>query len=640
MIPKDVIDEIFFSAKIDEVVGDYVTLKKKGADFWACCPFHDEKTPSFSVSPVKGIYKCFGCGEGGNVVDFVMRHDQLTYPEALRQLAEKYNIDTKEETATPEQIAKSNERESQFIITEFAEKFFKDQCHHTDEGKSVALAYLKNRGFSDEIIEKFGVGYSPEAWDSFTQEALKNGYNQKYLLDTGLSKDKNGSLYDGFRGRVIFPIHNVTGKAIGFGARTLRKDKKIPKYLNSPESLIYHKSKVLYGIYQAKRKIAKEDNCYLVEGYTDVMALHQAEVENVVSSSGTSLTEDQIKVIKRYTQNITFLFDGDNAGIKAAFRGIDMVLKQGLNVRIIAFPEGEDPDSFSQQMDPEDFRRYLEENKTDFVVFKTNFLSKGVKNDPILKSKVIHEVVESLALIPDQITRAIYVQECSRLLQIEEQVLLNELNKLRRKKFSRDEPPPPSMEHQPYRIQDELLTVPDDKIDFDVFERDLTRILLRYHDRIISIERGGEFYDVEVGKYIAHEITNDELSFSNVVFQSIWDYFLNCILEEEEFKIETLLRHENDNLRKEVISLVSDKYGLSDWEKRSIIVNTEEMLLKRAVLESMYTFKLKKIEQMILDEEKSIQNDVSDEELNNALKKIVQLKELKRLISLKIGRPI
>jgi DNA primase len=386
LIPKDTIQTIIETARIEEVVGEFVHLRKRGVNYVGLCPFHNEKTPSFTVSPAKGIYKCFGCGKAGNSVNFIMEHEHYTYPEALKFLAKKYNIEVEEEEQTPEQIQQLNERESLYAVTEFARKFFTEQLLNTDEGKSIGLSYFKERDFTDKTIDEFQLGYSPDRWDAFTKAAKENGYEKQFLVKTGLTIDKDGKHFDRFRARVIFPIHNLTGRVIGFGGRILKKDDKKAKYVNSPESEIYNKSKVLYGIYFAKNEIIKKDNCFLVEGYTDVISLFQAGIKNVVASSGTSLTTGQIRLIKRYTPNITILYDGDAAGLKASFRGIDMILEQGMNVKVVLFPEGEDPDSYARTHRSVEVEDYITSQAKDFIRFKTSVLLEETQNDPVKKA--------------------------------------------------------------------------------------------------------------------------------------------------------------------------------------------------------------------------------------------------------------
>ncbi|HQS06790.1 MAG TPA: DNA primase, partial [Daejeonella sp.] len=404
MIPKDTVDKIIETSRIEEVVGDFVSLKRRGTSMIGLCPFHNEKTPSFHVSVGKGIFKCFGCGKGGDSVRFIMEHEKATYPEALRYLANKYSIEIAEVENTPEEQAVNDRRESLYIVSAWAAKFFQQQMLETDEGKSIGLSYFKERGFRDDIIKKFELGYSPDVWDALTQSAITEGYNIQFLEETGLTiRKENEKFYDRFRGRVMFPIHSFTGRVIGFGGRTLKTDKAVPKYVNSPESDIYHKSNVLYGLFFAKKSMRDEDNCYLVEGYADVLSVHQAGIENVVASSGTSLTIEQIRMIGRFTKNITILYDGDDAGIKASLRGLDMILEEGLNVKIVLFPDGDDPDSYVQKFGSAAFKSHIEGSKKDFILFKTSILLKDAGNDPIKRAGIIREVVESIAKIPDGI---------------------------------------------------------------------------------------------------------------------------------------------------------------------------------------------------------------------------------------------
>src|SRR6195952_367914 len=439
MITKPTIDRIMEATDIVEVIGEFVNLKKRGANYVGLSPFANERTPSFTVSPAKGIFKDFSSGKGGSAVTFLMELEKFTYPEALKWLAKKYSIEVEETVEAAENKEEEHRRESLMIVTAYAAKFFHESLLDTDEGKSIGLSYFKERGFSNDTIKKFELGYSPDQWEAFTGQAVKEGYQEEFLVDSGLSvKRDNGSLYDRYRGRVMFPIHSVAGRVIAFGGRTLKSDKNVPKYVNSPESEIYHKSNVLYGLHFAKKAIREEDNCYLVEGYADVLSVHQAGIENVVASSGTSLTAEQIRLIGRFTQNITILYDGDAAGIKASLRGLDMILEAGLNVKVVLFPEGHDPDSYVRKMGTNAFKTYIEDNKKDFILFKTDILLKEAGNDPIKKSEVIREIVESIAKIPDSIKASIFVKECSHLLQIDERVLLSELNKMRAAKARKD----------------------------------------------------------------------------------------------------------------------------------------------------------------------------------------------------------
>ncbi|MBC7861813.1 MAG: DNA primase, partial [Bacteroidia bacterium] len=559
MIPRDTIDRIIEAARIEEVVGDFVTLKKRGANLLGLCPFHNEKSPSFTVSPAKGIYKCFGCGEAGNSVNFIMKNESLSYPEALKYLAKKYAIEIVEKEVTPEEKAQQNERESLFITASYAQKYFSENLKNTDEGKSVGLGYFKERGFRDDIIEKFQLGYNLEGRRSFSEAAVKAGYKPEYLVKTGLSilSEKNHvegeeikveHIFDRYSGRVIFPIHNVSGRVIGFGGRILNNDKKLAKYINSPQTEIYDKSRVLYGLFFAKKSISHEDNCFLVEGYTDVTAMHQAGIENVVSSSGTSLTVEQIRLIHRFTNNITILFDGDWAGIKASFRGIDLILEEGMNVRVLLFPDNDDPDSYSKKVSSEELKEFIKNNATDFIRFKTNLLFEESKNDPIKKAGLIKDIVESISLIPDAINRSVYVKECCRILEMEEQMLSIEVNKLRLKKGTgtkpRDEGRVQSEEQKsiPEHIDEyeESFKEQEEQLAFEVSESQeafILRLLFHFGNHIIEVDGEDEnrvthSMEITVAEYIFFELERDRISFSNPVFQSFADEYHSHLVNQ------------------------------------------------------------------------------------------------------------
>ncbi|HRS38420.1 MAG TPA: DNA primase, partial [Bacteroidia bacterium] len=438
MIARETIDRILDAVRIDEVVGDFVQLKKRGTNLLGLCPFHNEKTPSFNVNPVRNIYKCFGCGKGGDAVNFVMEHEHYSYPEALRYLAKRYNIEIEETAPDPQEAQLRDERESLYILNSYAQRVFSEQLFEDEEGRAIGMSYFRERGFTEETIKTFQLGFNRSDWSAFAERAVKEGYKEEYLEKTGLCIRKdNGKLFDRFRGRVMFPIHNLSGRVIGFGGRVLKKDDKTAKYLNSPESEIYHKSKSLYGIYFAKKAIVQLDNCYLVEGYTDVISLHQAGIENVVASSGTSLTSEQIRLIGRYTKNITVLYDGDAAGIKASLRGIDLILEEGLNVKVVLFPDGDDPDSYTRKHGSSSTVDFIEANAKDFVLFKTGLLLDDVKNDPVRKAGLIRDVVETIGHIPDPILRSTYTKQCSALLDIQENILVSELNKIRRNQLKK-----------------------------------------------------------------------------------------------------------------------------------------------------------------------------------------------------------
>lgn len=563
MIDQATIDKIMAATDIVDVVSDFVSLRRRGANYWGLCPFHDDRSPSFSVSPSKGVCKCFSCGKGGSAIHFIMEHEQLSYYEALKYLAKKYNIEVHEKELTDEERQKRSERENMFVVNTFAQEFFSKSLLETDEGRSVGLAYFKERGFNEDIIRKFGLGYSPEKRDALAVEAQKRGYKIDYLLKTGLCREgQNGRIYDLFSGRVMFPVYSVSGKVVAFGGRILKSGVKISKYFNSPESDIYHKSDELYGIYQAKRAIEKERRCYLVEGYTDVLSMHQSGIENVVASSGTALTHGQIRLIHRFTDNITVLYDGDAPGIKASLRGIDLLLQEGLNIKVVLLPDGEDPDSFAKSQSAESFTRYIKEHETDFIRFKTQLLLEDAGEDPIKRAAIISNIVESISLIPDAIVRSVYVQECSRLLQIDEQILLSELNKRRQKRaeqqFSRERynqerqsaaptgtpqttgttpaapvndaetPPPPSLADMPAQAEaPEAAPIADHSLSkrvvqqspLEKYEREIIRYMVRYGYRNLFETADGSWQ--KVWEYIVEELSIDSIELSNPLYKHI-----------------------------------------------------------------------------------------------------------------------
>lgn len=638
MINKETIQEIFETSRVEEVVGDFVSLKKRGVNFIGLCPFHNEKTPSFTVSPSKGIYKCFGCGKGGNSVNFVMEHENYSYPEALRYLAKKYNIEVEEEEQTPEQIQQLNEQESLFSLNTFAQEFFTDNLFNTEEGKAIALSYLKDRDLLEDIIKKFQLGYSPEQWEALTQKVIENGYKIDHLEKTGLTIVKEDKKYDRFRGRVIFPIHNLTGKVIGFGGRVLSKDQSKAKYVNSPESDIYNKSKSLYGIYFAKNSIVKNDNCYLVEGYTDVISLHQAGIENVVASSGTSLTEEQVKLIKRYTPNITILFDGDEAGLKASFRGIDLILEKGMNVKIVMFPEGEDPDSFARSHRTAEVEEFISKKAVDFISFKTNLLIKEAQGDPIKKASLVKEIVNTIAPVPDGIFRSFYVKECSGIMGVDEQTLMNELNKVRRRQFRKKNDVKEDLLPEEKETQAER-QIEVDETDTESQERELIRILLNYANREISFEQLDERkrkinVPIKVALFIINDILNDELYFKNPRYQKIFYEYVeqvnnNTLPEEKHF-----ISHEDNEIASTSIDLLTERYQLSSkWVSKRIFVKTEEDNLKNIVVSSLLNFKAKSVDRMIIENQKKFSEATNEEEIPEIQKKDMELKQIRNKIA-------
>ncbi|MBL0047527.1 MAG: DNA primase [Bacteroidetes bacterium] len=668
MIPKETIDKIFETARVEEVVGDFVTLKRRGVNLLGNCPFHNEKTPSFTVSPTKGIYKCFGCGKGGNSVNFIMEHETLSYPDALRYLAKKYNIEILEEQASAEQIEIDNERESIFLVSAFAQKYFTEQLHRSPEGKAIGLSYFKERGFREDIIEKFQLGYSHDKWRNFTDAAIEAGYKVDYLVRSGLtiksekqqqvdlSADANAvpselaaaKYFDRFSGRVMFPVHNISGRVIAFGGRILGSDKKVAKYINSPETEIYHKSNVLYGLYFAKKSIIAKENCFLVEGYTDVISLFQAGVENVVASSGTSLTVEQIRLIHRYTKNITILYDGDNAGIKASFRGINLILEEGMNVKVLLFPDGEDPDSYSKKVSSEELEAFIQKNSLDFIRFKTGLLYKETENDPIKKAELIHNIVETIALIPDAISRSVYVKECSRIMDMGEQILLTELNKLRRKKigeqseksgFETGSTSPSSQEYE----EAEKEFVVEDAIEYQ--ERDIIRILVNFGNREIHFEVMDEEQNMQtvtttVAERIHFEITHDNLLFENKNYQLIFTEVAQHLADEKVPDVAYFTQHHDPVIQQLAIDLVSNKYELSQhWERHHINVQTEEMVLKQSVYSALFSLKNTKIMKLINENQLQLKES-TDENMQGLIEQLQALLEAKKHFSAQLGRII
>lgn len=648
MIKPDTIEKIFDAARIEEVVGDFVTLKRRGVNMLGLCPFHNEKTPSFTVSPAKGIFKCFGCGKGGNSVNFIMEHEHFSYPEALKYLASKYNIEVEEEKPSEEQQQALDEKESLFNLTAFAQKHFEDTLHDTEEGKAIGLSYFKERGFTTETIRKFGLGYSLNHWDDFTSKALKNGYSKEMLEKSSLSRHKDEQWYDAFRSRVTFPIHNLSGRVLGFGARILSQDKKKPKYINTAESEIYHKGKVLYGLYFAKSAIVREDNCYLTEGYTDVISLHQAGIENVIASSGTSLTTDQIKLIRRYTTNITLLFDGDAAGIKAAFRGIDMILEEGMNVRIVLFPEGEDPDSYSRNYRPAEVKEFVEKNANDFITFKTNLLLEETRNDPIKKAALIKEIAQSIAQIPEPITRSLYTQKSADTLQIDEKLLHAEINKQRKEKSKgKTTPVSPQQEESWITNTSDTFRVDEikEKIRVDEQEKEFIRLLLSYSNEQLLFSSQDEYgkpleINVGVADYLLDEVLDDELTFEDPVYQNIFDEFASSRSQGQILTEQHFFMHRDPAVSQLVITLLSPKYLLSyQWEeKHGIFVKKEEDDVKKIVTEVLYALKLRKLEKMAYHDRELLKEEKDAHKQMEILERIRQLESIKMLLAKELSR--
>ncbi len=643
MIPHHTVEQILDAAHIEDVVQEFVSLKKRGVNYIGLCPFHNEKTPSFTVSPSKGIFKCFGCGKGGNAVNFIMEHETLSYPESLRYLAKKYNIEIEEKELTAEDIEKKNERESMLVLTSYAARVFEENLFNTDDGKTIGLSYFRERGFKQDTLKKFNVGYSLDSWEAFTKKALAEGYKQDYLVKTGLTIQKDNRTFDRFNGRVMFPIHSLSGQVLGFGGRTLKKDDKTAKYLNSPESEIYHKSRILYGIYHARKAIMQEGKCFIVEGYTDVLSLHEAGLENVVASSGTSLTREQIRLIKRFTTNVSVLYDGDEAGIKASLRGIDLILEEGMNVKVTALPEGEDPDSFSRKKSNSEFREYIDSNETDFIRFKTKLLVSESANDPVKRAGLIREIVRSIAVIPETITRTVYIQECSNLLNVGEQVLYSEVNKLMRDRAFQDRNryPGPADLPEVSRKKAEAVKPPEGQ---DYSEREVVRLLLKYgseeHEKILHKEDGTE-ETLSIAQYIVNEIRNDELEFNNPVLKKIFDDYTFHIDEGIFPGDKFFVMHQDPEISSLSADMLSESYVLSSiWTDRHAWVGTEDMVLKELVPETVLKFKSDKIQVMIRELKKKLsdaQNDKNTESTNDILRQYQVLTAMLSEISRALG---
>lgn len=646
MIDQQTITQIFDTADIVEVISDFVTLKKSGANYKGLSPFSNEKTPSFMVSPAKGIFKDFSSGKGGNVVGFLMEHEKLSYPEALRYLAQKYNIPIEEKELTADEIQQRNERESLMAVSTYASSYFMSQLY-TDEGRAVGLAYFRNRGFRDDILKKFSLGYSPEKRTAFTEEAGKNGYKKSYLVKTGLSieREHDNSLYDRFAGRVIFPIHSLSGNVIGFGGRTLKTYKNIAKYLNSPESDIYHKSRVLYGLFQAKKAIVSAERCFLVEGYTDVISMHQAGIDNVVASSGTALTKEQIRLIKRFTPNVTILYDGDEAGIKASFRGIDMILEEGMNVKVVMLPEGEDPDSYAQAHSSSEFLEFIKLREKDFISFKTEILLAEAQHDPIKRAHLITDIVRSVSVIPDGIMRSVFLKESSLLLGVEEQVLYTEVNKIRHKRQEQQwrreqsgrqvqQEAPTSMPRQP--------VVPGfvENIYSEVEEREIIYFLLKFGNQKLHIS-GEEQAEIGVAQYIIREIQNDELEFTNLVYKQIFEDVKDLIERKEEVAERYFVYHDHAGVRDLAVDIFTSRYELSKvWRRKEAYVELPGENLGFEVPKSLLSYKMMVIEKALSQlrkdlEEKEKSRDI--ESLNQVLLRIQSLEKIKRELSIGLG---
>ncbi|NNE03172.1 MAG: DNA primase [Eudoraea sp.] len=658
MIARSTIDQVYETARVEEVIGDFVNLKKSGSNFKGLSPFTDERSPSFMVSPVKQIWKDFSSGKGGNVVAFLMEHEHFTYPEAIKYLARKYQIEIEETVQTDEQKEQANERESLYLVSEFAQNYFSDTLWNTEPGKAIGLSYFKERGFTEETIRKFGLGYGLDEWDAFTKHALDKGYQLQFMEKTGLTIVKEDAArpsetkkFDRFKGRVLFPIHSLSGRVLGFGGRILTNDKKAAKYVNSPESDIYHKSKVLYGIYFAKQTIAKEDNCYLVEGYTDVIQLYQRGIQNVVASSGTALTPEQIRLINRLTQNITVLFDGDAAGLRASLRGIDLILEQGMNVKVCTFPDGEDPDSFAKNNEHEAVVRYLQEHSKDFIQFKTSLLVADSANDPIKKADTVRDIVSSISKIPDRIKREIYIQECASIMNISEDVLFNTLAQMSKKAYAEA-----SRQTKVAQRQRAFEVVKDKKDDQKVdvqfeLERKIIEILLLYgneqqqfEDLLLKENEEGDLVlepekiEAKVYEKVYLDLQEDEIEMSHEHFRNIYYKLIESLNEKEDFSITAFLNELDQEMVKDISSIImeEEKYTLHNWESKDIFPKEKENTVSQLVSETILTLRCYLIKKRISSLQKN--TEASNNDNSEILEEIVNYLQLNKLLNNKLNR--
>ncbi|HEY4618693.1 MAG TPA: DNA primase [Flavobacterium sp.] len=654
MISKATIDTVFETARVEEVIGDFVQLKRAGSNFKGLSPFSDERSPSFMVSPVKQIWKDFSTGKGGNSVAFLMEHEHFTYPEAIRYLAKKYNIEIEETEQTDQEKANTDVRESMYLVSEFAKSYFHNTLLNSEEGKAIGLSYFKERGFTSDTIKKFSLGYSPESWDAFTKEALGRGYKLEYLESTGLTIAREDRPFDRFKNRVMFPIQSMSGRVLGFGGRILTNDKKSAKYLNSPESDIYHKSKVLYGIFQAKQSIAKLNNCYLVEGYTDVIQFNQSGIENVVASSGTALTPDQIRLVNRLTKNITVLFDGDAAGLRASLRGIDLILEEGMNVKVCTFPDGEDPDSFAKKTSYDDLVAYLENNAKDFIQFKASLLMNEAKNDPIKKADLIRDMVLSISKIPDRIQREIYIQECSRIMDISEQVLVSTLAQLVQKDVAEVGKKQKTEQKSFEVIKNENLEAVE-KVDVLAnVEREIIRILLLYGNRTENFEEilmksdgegeiieVTEFKELKVFQKIFLSLQEDEVEFASPTFKAIYEDLINYYLQNENSGVEKYINHLQSGVPQEVTTIMmeDEKYVLHDWIGQNIFPKTIEETLNQGVSDTLFTLRWFLISEIIENLKNALSNEPGADNMES-LSMVMSYIELRGKFSKKLGRVV
>ena len=656
MIDRDTIDRIYAAADIVEVINDYVSLKRKGVNYQACCPFHNEKTPSFVVSPSKGLYKCFGCGKGGNAVSFVMEHENITYPEALKIVAKKYGIEVKEHEESEEDIRRNNNRESMFMLNSWASDYFANTLLNTDEGISIGLSYFRQaRGFSEATIRKFGLGFCPSGGDKMTQDALRAGYKEEFLLSTGLTlkREEDGRIYDRFRERVMFPVHNVSGRIVAFGGRTLRTDKKVAKYQNSPESEIYSKKNEIYGLFFAKKAIQQQNYAIMVEGYTDVISMHQSGVENVVASSGTSLTTEQIRLLARFTKNITIMYDGDSAGQKASLRGIDMILKEGLNVRVVLLPVEHDPDSFARSHSAEEVRDYVERNSQDFISYKAKLLLAEAGEDPIKRSEVVKDMVQSIAEIPDAIQRSLYIKECSVLMNISEDILLREVARMRMRSLGdREAEEFVNRESRRYwRRQEEEKPVSEEGEHFgdltigsslETIERELIYYLVVHGAKNYEFREGRRIIPLNVADTIIDEMSMDDMYFNNGAYNKIYNLYRSAHESGRIVTPDELASHTDIEVCDAATDLlfIDDQYAMSEiWTKKDVHTTTEEEVLGKGVPKAILLFKTKAVLGMLAELQAKLHDEnLSEEEQLEIVSKMVQLNRLKVKLARKTNR--
>ena len=637
--------------RVEEVIGDFVQLKRAGSNYKGLSPFSNERTPSFMVSPVKQIWKDFSSGKGGNAIAFLMEHEHFTYPEAIRYLAKKYHIDIEETEQSTEEKAQADERESLYIVSEYAQQYFQDTLFNTEAGKAIGMTYFKERGFTEETIQKFRLGFSPDEWTAFTDNALAKGYQLEFLEKTGLTIVNGDRKFDRFKGRVMFPIHSMSGRVLGFGGRILTNDKKQAKYLNSPESEIYHKSKVLYGIFFAKQAIAKADNCYLVEGYTDVIQMHQKGIENVVASSGTALTQDQIRLIHRLTPNITVLYDGDAAGLRASIRGVDLILEQGMNVKVCTFPDGDDPDSFARKTAYEDLVLYLENNATDFIRFKASLLMQEAQNDPIKKAETIRDMVESISKIPDLIKREVYVRECATIMDISEQVLFSTLAQILKKDFYEGQ----KVERKQSTMQ--VVQTPEEAQKrtinrLEVLEHDLIKILLSkgnedcvFTDTILVEEENGALKEkqvqqtLKVYEKVFLELQEDEIEFANPDFKQIYDQLMTMFQEDASYDVSRLANELPVELSAKVSDLeMEDEFRhLDNWLKRDIVAKEKDRDLNRIISDIILNIRLLLIMHLINNLAEKTRTEITDEERKSVMEEVIGYNQLKTILGKRLN---